>query len=480
MIHFREKSIASRLTLGEPLKHFRRAWAEVEQTARHRLTGKVRPSLPEDDLDLIRKKINLCLSELGGAASSRARAASLGGDYLGLNVSGKQRFLRLLANEYAVPNTVLHDAIQMWLTSNENNASDESRSRLFAEQNLRKTLRSPRVHLLTQFNALPDGIKFLADMRAQLLSIKKESPSLAAFDKEFKELLASWFDVGFLKLQRITWDAPAALLETLSAHEAVHPIRSWQDIKHRLSADDRCCYAFIHPQMPSDPLIFVWVALTTGIPTNIDELLRLDEETLPQRAIDTAVFYSISATHPGLQGVGFGSFLIKRVVDQLALDHKQLRVFATLSPIPGFRSWLEKESAAAATTQRNPLLTRHLKVIEASGEVARLFSDKARLTDEGHPLPYRNSLLALCAYYLTKEQTGTNALDPVANFHLSNGATVEQLNWMADTSKKGRNEAGGMMVNYRYHLPDIETNHEDYHATGKIAQTKKITALLTR
>ena len=479
MIHFRENILTSRLALAEPLKHLRRAWVEVEQTARNRLTGKVRPSLPNDDLHLIRRKIDHCLSEAGGAASSRARAASLGGDYLGLNVTGQQHFLRLLANDYAVPTTSLDAAIQTWLAANQEDGSEPHRTRLLAEQGLRRTLRSPRVHLLTQFNALPDGIKFLADMRARLLSIKNETPALEAFDKEFKELLASWFDVGFLTLQRITWDAPAALLEKLSAHEAVHPIRSWQDIKHRLSADDRCCYAFIHPQMPNDPLIFVWIALTNGMPNNIDELLRVDDQTLARDPTDTAVFYSISATQPGLHGVGFGSFLIKRVVDQLSLDHKQLRIFATLSPIPGFRSWLEKKSQLEVASQTDPLLTRHLEVIAANGGIPQIFGDRTWLRDQADNSTLRKSLLKLCAHYLIKERATTGALDPVANFHLSNGAAIEQLNWTADTSKKGQNEAAGIMVNYLYHLPNIETNHENYHTTGKIARTKKMAALLT-
>ena len=336
MIGLRDPALTSKLALAEPFKQLRRAWAEVEESARSRLTGKVRPTLPEDDISLIRRKIDRCLSEAGGAASARARAASLGGVYLDLELVGQQRFLRLLAEDYGVATTTLHTAVQAWLACAEGKDPNNERGLLRAEQNLRKTLRAPRMHLLTQFNELPQGVKFLADMRSQLLSIKHESASLNAFDKEFKELLTTWFDVGFLELQRITWDAPAALLENLANHEAVHAIRSWQDIKHRLAAADRCCYALIHPQMPNDPLIFVWVALTNGIADNIQQLLRIDNGEVAEGNADTAIFYSISATQPGLNGVGFGSFLIKRVVDELTRDHKQLRVFATLSQFPDF------------------------------------------------------------------------------------------------------------------------------------------------
>ena len=159
------------------------------------------------------------------------------------------------------------------------------------------------MRLLTQFNDLPRGESSFLLTCGATAKIRKEDPQLRAFDREFKDLLASWFDVGFLKLRRIAWDAPAALLETLAEHEAVHAIRSWQDIKHRLAAPDRRCFAFIHPQMPNDPLIFVWVALTDGISERIDDVLRIDQGELNPDKADTAMFYSISATKPGLDGV---------------------------------------------------------------------------------------------------------------------------------------------------------------------------------
>ena len=478
MIGLRDPALTSKLALAEPFKQLRRAWAEVEESARSRLTGKVRPTLPEDDISLIRRKIDRCLSEAGGAASARARAASLGGVYLDLELVGQQRFLRLLAEDYGVATTTLHTAVQAWLACAEGKDPNNERGLLRAEQNLRKTLRAPRMHLLTQFNELPQGVKFLADMRSQLLSIKHESASLNAFDKEFKELLATWFDVGFLELQRITWDAPAALLENLANHEAVHAIRSWQDIKHRLAAADRCCYALIHPQMPNDPLIFVWVALTNGIADNIQQLLRIDNDEVAEGNADTAIFYSISATQPGLNGVGFGSFLIKRVVDELTRDHKQLRVFATLSPIPGFRPWLEKQLQATTTQAPNPWLQARLGIVNDSALLSHIFSDRDWLKNQKAGSNMQTTLLQLAAYYLLEAKQDTTALDSVANFHLSNGASIERLNWKADISKKGQHDAAGLMVNYRYRLKDIETNHERYHTDGNISRTKAVDSLL--
>ena len=478
MIGLRDPALTSKLALAEPFKQLRRAWAEVEESARSRLTGKVRPTLPEDDISLIRRKIDRCLSEAGGAASARARAASLGGVYLDLELVGQQRFLRLLAEDYGVATTTLHTAVQAWLACADGKDPNNERGLLSAEQNLRKTLRAPRMHLLTQFNELPQGVKFLADMRSQLLSIKHESASLNAFDKEFKELLATWFDVGFLELQRITWDAPAALLENLANHEAVHAIRSWQDIKHRLAAADRCCYALIHPQMPNDPLIFVWVALTNGIADNIQQLLRIDNDEVAEGNADTAIFYSISATQPGLNGVGFGSFLIKRVVDELTRDHKQLRVFATLSPIPGFRPWLEKQLQATTTQVSNPWLQSRLAIVNDSTLLSHIFSDRDWLKNQKAGSNMQTTLLQLGAYYLLEAKQDTTALDSVANFHLSNGASIERLNWKADISKKGQHDAAGLMVNYRYRLKDIETNHERYHTDGNISRTKAVDSLL--
>ncbi|MGE4660292.1 MAG: malonyl-CoA decarboxylase family protein, partial [Arenicellales bacterium] len=350
-------------------------------------------------------------------------------------------------------------------------------ARLDAEAELRRMLKSPRVRLLTQFNDLPEGVKFLANMRAQLLKIRKDDPRLSAFDREFKDLLASWFDVGFLKLRRIAWDAPAAPLETLAEHEAVHAIRSWQDIKHRLAAPDRRCFAFIHPQMPNDPLIFVWVALTDGISERIDDVLRIDHGELNPDKADTAVFYSISATQPGLDGVGFGSFLIKRVVDRLSRDHKQLKHFVTLSPLPGFQRWLNEQRKSASSDQ-HPRVQKGLQALTDAGALDRMFVDRSWLRDEAALAKARQALTVLAAHYLVREKRGDDTRDRVANFHLSNGASIERINFPADVSRRGQEHSAGLMVNYRYRLKDIESNHESYHDQGDVAYSRAISTLL--
>ena len=459
------------------LKQLRRAWIEVEQEALSRITGKVRPALPKDDLHLIRRQIDDCLSETGGAASARARAARLGGVYLDLDAEGRNNFLKLLAVEYGVDDDALRESARAWLALDSEGQAADLTSRLDAEARLRRTLQSPRMRLLMQFNDLPEGVKFLSDMRAQLLEIRKEDPQLRAFDREFKDLLASWFDVGFLKLRRIAWDAPAALLETLAEHEAVHAIRSWQDIKHRLAAPDRRCFAFIHPQMPNDPLIFVWVALTDGISERIDDVLRIDQGELNPDKADTAVFYSISATQPGLDGVGFGSFLIKRVVDRLCRDHKQLKHFATLSPLPGFERWLTEEHEHPSD-QQHQRVQKGLEVLADAGALERMFVDRSWLRDEAALAKVAQSLTVLAAHYLMREKYGEGARDRVANFHLSNGASIERINFPADVSRRGQKQSAGLMVNYRYRLKDIETNHESYYSKGEIAHSRAIANLL--
>ena len=459
------------------LKQLRRAWVEVEQEALSRITGKVRPGLPAEDLHLIRRQIEDCLLETGGAASARARAARLGGVYLDLDVNGRENFLKLLAFEYGVKDDVLRESAREWLALDADRSSEGLPARLDAEAELRRMLKSPRVRLLTQFNDLPEGVKFLANMRAQLLKIHKGDPRLGAFDHEFKDLLASWFDVGFLKLRRIAWDAPAALLETLAEHEAVHAIRSWQDIKHRLAAPDRRCFAFIHPQMPNDPLIFVWVALTDGISERIDDVLRIDHGELNPDKADTAVFYSISATQPGLDGVGFGSFLIKRVVDRLSRDHKQLKHFVTLSPLPGFQRWLNEQRKSASSDQ-HPRVQKGLQALTDAGALDRMFVDRSWLRDEAALAKARQALTVLAAHYLVREKRGDDTRDRVANFHLSNGASIERINFPADVSRRGQEHSAGLMVNYRYRLKDIESNHESYHDQGDIAYSRAISTLL--
>ena len=431
------------------------------------------PGLEEADLPHLQRQIEECLNARGGAASARARAAALGRSYLALDSEGRERFLRCLAHNFGPDVRALQAAA-------ENLATAAPAEFAAARRKLARAMEAPRLRLLRQFNGIEQGVKFLVDLRADLLAMKGEDPELGALESELFDLLASWFDIGFLELKRITWDAPAALLEKLVDYEAVHEIRSWEDLKNRLDSDRRC-YAFFHPAMPGEPLIFVEVALVDGLASRVQALL--DEEapaTNPAKA-DTAIFYSISNAQKGLQGVGFGDFLIKQVVDRLTHDLPNLKQFATLSPIPGFRRWLERE--------QNPLSPEERAVLgplagQTDGKAALLalldrpdWHKDATLSAALEPV-----LMRLGAAYLLSEkrQNGEGvprALDPVEHFHLSNGARVERLNWLADTSKNGLSQSAGLMVNYLYRRSDIEGNHERYRAEGRIAASNKVAAL---
>ena len=320
------------------LANLRNVWREIASSTRGVLSGAPRPDLPEDDAQKLRQQMQRCLDGSGGEVSARARAAELGRTYLALNAAGQERFLRVLATEFDVDRGAIDKCCAALA------AADTPADRAAAERALRAALSPPRVRLLRQFNALPEGVKFLVDRRAELIALAGGDPALRGLADDLRDLLANWFDIGFLELRRITWDSPAALLEKLMAYEAVHEIRGWTDLKNRLEADRRC-FAFFHPRMPDEPLIFVEVALVRGMAGNVAALL---DETAPlgdPATADTAIFYSISNCQQGLVGISFGDFLIKRVVDALTAELPRLKVFATLSPIPGFRPWLSKVAA---------------------------------------------------------------------------------------------------------------------------------------
>ncbi|MDA1097952.1 MAG: malonyl-CoA decarboxylase [Proteobacteria bacterium] len=436
------------------------------------------PALSESGIEKLKLKIENCLDRRGGDVSSRAKAADLGRMYLHLGPEGRRRFLLLLAKDYGVDRPRV-DAAMTALQSVKPGA-DSSRE----ERNLRATLVHRRVDLLTQFNALPQGVKFLVDMRAEILALLREEPSLQSLNEDLRELLTSWFDIGFLNLRVMTWDdTPAALLEKLMAYEAVHEIRSWDDLKNRLDSDRRC-FAFFHPRMPDEPLIFVEVALVSGMADNVQVLL--DEhapEGDPGKA-DTAIFYSISNAQAGLAKVSLGDFLIKRVVDELRAELPNLKTFATLSPMPGFRTWLT--DLLSNSDERSWSVEQDAALIEAAGvdegraALRMLLARGDWHTDETLAATLRPVLEALAARYLLLEKRGQRALDPVQNFHLSNGARLERINWLGDTSRNGLEGAAGFMVNYLYNLGDIEQNHEAYRGRGKITAAASVRRLLKK
>jgi malonyl-CoA decarboxylase len=471
------------------IENLRAAWRDIAAFSREAVGATPRPHLPREDADRMRIQMQACLEGRGGEVSARARAAQLGRTYLGLDSTGRRNFLSVLARDFDVDRATVDRALDVF-----HQAADPA-SRGDAERALRRALEPGRMRLLTQFNGLPEGVKFLVDMRAQLLEWSRHDPLLSALEADLKSLLKNWFDVGFLELRRITWDSPASLLEKLIAYEAVHAIRGWQDLKDRLDSDRRC-FAFFHPRMPDEPLIFVEVALVTGMSGNVQTLLDEAAPVQDPQTADTAIFYSISNAQKGLAGISFGNFLIKRVVDSLTSEFPNLKYFATLSPIPGFRRWLDAELGRTEAEEGQGILT-----VSELSRIAELFADSdladpslmgagkgAVLTalldrpgwhrDEAALKVLKPILLRLGATYLTEAKVGKRARDPVAHFHLSNGARMERLNWLADTSDNGLRQSAGMMINYRYKLADIEANHEAYTGDGKISTSSQVRAQL--
>ncbi len=455
------------------LANLRSAWREIALSARGVLSRAPRPELSAADEGELRRQMLSCLDGRSGEVTARARAADLGRTYLLLDPRGRERFLRLLASEFDVD----HDAIDRCCGALAEAAGPVERAA--AEAALRDALEPPRITLLRQFNALPEGVKFLVDRRGELIDLGRHDPLLHGLEQDLRRLLANWFDIGFLELKAIGWESPAALLEKLMAYEAVHEIRGWTDLKNRLEADRRC-FAFFHPRMPDEPLIFVEVALVQGMAGEIHALLDEAAPVDDPHAADTAIFYSISNCQHGLAGISFGDFLIKRVVDALAAELPRLEVFATLSPAPGFRAWLDRQSEAG----EGLLLPAERTALEAQGEGLGEHDLSAVLDRPGwHADPQlaaalHDPLLRLCAHYLLVERAPSGrALDPVAHFHLTNGARVEQLNWLGDTSAKGLQQSAGIMINYRYRLSDIEANHEAYRGDGRVAASAAIRSL---
>ncbi|WP_291994898.1 malonyl-CoA decarboxylase [Candidatus Accumulibacter sp. ACC003] len=420
-------------------------------------------------LGRVRELLKECASGVGGEVSVRQRAALLAETYQHLNDEGRATFLSSIANDFGPdPQCVdqAHVAYQAAIGSDQ---------QWQAESALRNAMRSSRLRILTQFNALPQGVKFLVDLRADLLRYLDKDPALRSLDRELESRLGAWFDVGFLELQRITWNSPAVLLEKLIQYEAVHEIRSWSDLKNRLDSDRRC-YAFFHPRMPMEPLIFVEVALTEHLADNVQTLLDEHAPVFDAQRASTAIFYSISNTQLGLRGVSFGNFLLKRVVDDLKRDYPRLDSFATLSPLPTFRRWAEKNPDAwrkafsdADLERINRRLLPEMTAITSADDLAKLLSVDRWAADQRLAQALQHGLTRLAARYLLTASKGDQPYDPVARFHLGNGARIERLNYLADTSARGSQQSYGLMVNYVYDPDTIEENVEAFSRGGEIA-----------
>jgi len=394
-------------------------------------------------------------------------------------VEGGRRAMEVAAWHAGAPLAQRHD---LWLLMSEVFVADPQKTRdaqarfaaavgtpdeAAAEVQYRRATVSPRRRLLQRFSVYAEGVQFLVDLRAQILPFLKGDKRLMALDVELEYMFSTWFDVGFLDLRRISWDSPASLIEKLIKYEAVHDIKSWDDMKNRLDSDRRC-YGFFHPRLPGVPLIFVEVALADEMAADIMPLLDEQAAASDLGKATTAIFYSISNTQPGLRGVSFGDSLIKRVVETLKAEFPKLRVFATLSPIPGFRNWLTKN----AQTMLDKLTDKErIALAQAIGDA--VITPGGFLTALESPLALpeksvvRQLLLQCAAHYLARALVDGKPLDPVARFHLGNGSRVERLNWAADPSSKGIKQSYGLMVNYLYDLKRLD-KHLALLAQGKV------------
>ncbi len=458
------------------LRNAKGAWDKIASDNGSVASISATPGLNDQDREHLIEHMQACLDRRGGEVSARKRAAALGRVYLSLNESGRQRFLTILATEFDTSAEIVNAAAEQLAQAG------DAEQRFHAEQALRQALRAPRIQLLTQFNALPEGVKFLVDMREELIPWAKEDSQLRGLESDLKSLLTNWFDVGFLELRQITWEAPASLLEKLFIYEAVHEIKGWDDLKNRL-AHDRRCFAFFHPRMPDEPLIFVWVALVKGIADNVQVLLDQDAPIGDPELADCAIFYSISNAQDGLSSINFGNFLIKRVVDDLSRELPKLSTFATLSPIPGLLRWLDhgvREGTLNVLTELDAAAALAASS-ENSPEAAinEILSRDRWFEDEALAAAVKDPLLKLCAHYLINEKhaSGT-ALNSVAHFHLNNGAIVAQIDWLADTSQRGISQSAGLMINYLYKLKTIDNNHESYRAGEEVIASTRVKNLL--
>jgi malonyl-CoA decarboxylase len=410
-----------------------------------------------DDRQDASELVELCEALLSGLgeASGTAMAREVLDRYHHLDEAGRLSFFETLARSYGPDREKLAEAIETWRAQ----PSDEDASDLhFASEPRRQ-------ELIRRLNRAPGGTSELVAMRADLLLLMNGHKELAALDRDVVHLLASWFNRGFLVLRRIDWSTPANILEKIIRYEAVHEIRDWNDLRRRIDPIDRHCYAFFHPALVDEPLIFVEVALTEQIPGAIAPLLAADREPVPIERARTAVFYSISNTQRGLGGISFGSFLIKQVVQELQRELPKLENFVTLSPVPGFMAWLKQATDAPISEEGRALLDQL--------DRPDWFAD-AELAAQ-----LRSVLEPLAAHYFLKARTPKGRLiDSVARFHLGNGARLERIDWLGDLSPKGLRESAGFMVNYLYRLEDIEKNHEAYANHGEIAASSAVKKLL--
>jgi malonyl-CoA decarboxylase len=409
--------------------------------------------------DRVARLRDLCHALLAehGEPSSAALAMEALAVYSALDEGGRAEFFDMLQREFAPRPDAVQQAIDAYRAAP---APDTLSA-------LAHAVEAPRQELFRRINMAPGGTAALVELRGLILARLRGNPELLPVDADLTHLLRSWFNRGFITLQRIDWHTPAHILEKLIRYEAVHEINGWEDLRRRL-ADDRRCFAFFHPALPDEPLIFVEVALVKGMASTVQPLLDPASEIGDPERADTAIFYSISDCQPGLQSISFGNFLIKQVAAELESELRKIKVFATLSPVPGFRAWLEANVPRITTLAGGVKIAAWVQ--KNKGQAGR----RAILPDD----ELREPLQQLCAHYLTRvRRKDHRPLDAVARFHLRNGARLERVNWSADSSPRGIAQSGGIMVNYLYELDEVERNHEAYVNERKITVSRRVESL---
>jgi malonyl-CoA decarboxylase len=405
--------------------------------------------------------VQLCEDLLSGRgeASGVALAREILSRYGELKTGPRIAFFEALASRFGPDRARLSAAATAWM-----NASSDA-----AAAKLHRASEPRRLELFRRLNLAPGGTAALVRMRAQLIEAMDHRDDLAAIDDDFLHLFSSWFNRGFLVLRTIDWSTPANLLEKIIRYEAVHAIRDWNDLRARIDSPDRRCYAFFHPALIDEPLIFVEVALTRGIPAGIDPILSANRERIEPERATTATFYSISNCQRGLAGVSFGHFLIKQVVEEVGRQIPRLSTFVTLSPAPNFAEWLRRERV----TEASVVLSEEDRAALETLDRADWWRDEAAAETVREPL-----LRAAAWYYLRARTPHGTPLDSVARFHLGNGARLERLNFAADTSERALRQSHGLMVNYLYDLEHIERNHEAYVQQHAVVAASAVTRLV--
>lgn len=407
--------------------------------------------------------VELCEDVLSGRgeASGAALAIEILTKYAELTIGPRIAFFEALAHRFGPDREALNAAIAAWQA----NPSDKTAAEVHAAAEPR------RQELFRRINLAPGGTAALVRMREQLMDALDHRDDLRAVDADFVHLFSSWFNRGFLVLRRIDWSTPALILEKIIRYEAVHRIRSWEDLRRRIDPPDRRCYAFFHPALVDEPLIFVEVALAREIPDAIAPILSGQREPQDPARISTATFYSISNCQRGLSGVSFGNFLIKQVVQEISRENAKLNTFVTLSPVPDFAPWLDRERKAESSIALSEEDRIALANLDREG-----WWQLPEIRD-----PMREPLLRAAAWYFlrARNRRGT-PIDSVARFHLGNGARLERINWLADTTEKGIAQSYGLMVNYLYELDDIEQNHEAFAESRTVVASNAVNRLVRK